>query len=81
MLKSVKCFVLLLLLLGLSGNRIFAQLNLYSRITDHRAIARLDGPDCEPLRYVNRFGYPNERDPLDNNFILAQDTGENSRSL
>src|SRR5258705_13011510 len=52
-----------------------AQINLYSRMTDPRALARLDGPDSEPLRYVNRFGYPTERDSSDNNFILAQDSG------
>ncbi len=74
MLKSVKFFVLLFVLLGLSGSKVFAQLNLYSRMTDPRAIARLDGPDCEPLRYVNRFGYPPDKD-IDGNYIFAQDTG------
>lgn len=52
-----------------------AQINPYARITDRRALARLSGPDALPLRYVNRFGYPPDRDPIDSNFILAQDNG------
>jgi hypothetical protein len=52
-----------------------AQINPYARMTDPRALARLDGDDREPLRYVNYFGYPPQRDPIDNNVIFAQDTG------
>lgn len=44
-------------------------------MTDPRAIARLDGPDREPLRYRISYGYPAARDPQDGNFILASDSG------
>ena len=44
-------------------------------MTDPRALARLDGDDSQPLRYSTRFGYPPYRDPIDSNYIFAQDSG------
>jgi len=73
--KFLKLSVLLFTLLILEVRTVYTQINFYSRIEDPRAIARLDCPDCQPLRYVNRFGYPPDRDPIDSNFIFAQDTG------
>ncbi|MDP4231053.1 MAG: DUF2961 domain-containing protein [Bacteroidota bacterium] len=61
-------------LLSLFAGMVTAQVNPYSRMTDPRALARLDGPDSQPLRYAIRFGFPPDRDP-DQNYILAQDTG------
>ena len=73
--RSVRIVFLSLIIQLCIGGEVAAQLNVYSRMTDPRAIARLDGLDGEPLRYVNRYGYPPERDSSDNNVILAQDSG------
>jgi hypothetical protein len=58
-----------------SAVNVHAQINPYSRLTDPRAIARLDGPDSEPLRYSCYHGLPAPIDPVDSNHILAQDSG------
>lgn len=52
------------------------ELNYYERLTDPRAITRLDNIDNEPVRISAAVGWPKgERDPIDGFHILAQDTG------
>lgn len=63
-----------IVLVSFMSSGFLGQVNPYSRMTDPRAIARLDGPDSQPLRYACRFGFPPDRDP-DQNYIFAQENG------
>jgi hypothetical protein len=68
--------VVFFLLLCIPSIRSLAQpLDLYSRLSDPRAIARLDNKDSEPLRISSFVGWPSVRDPTDWYFLLAKDSG------
>lgn len=75
MLTRLRLFLFAFAITCLAPEMLHAQLNLYSRVTDPRTLARLDGPDSQPLRYACRFGFPPERDASDQYSIIAQDTG------
>ena len=52
------------------------EIHYYERLTDPRAITRLDNIDNEPVRVSAAVGWPKgERDPVDGFHVLAQDTG------
>ncbi len=69
------CVVLLLLCLGVVSNVHSQTFDPYARVSDPRAICRLDGADTLPVRIFSGVAFPYERDPSDGNFIMAQDTG------
>lgn len=51
-------------------------INYYERLTDPRAITRLDNIDNEPVRIAAQVGWPQRpRDPIDGFHVLAEDTG------
>ena len=47
----------------------------YHRMVDPRAIARLDGPDAEPLHQSSGYGYNGIIDSVDHYTVLARDSG------
>jgi hypothetical protein len=52
------------------------EIHYYERLTDPRAITRLDNVDNEPVRISAAVGWPKgARDPIDGFHVLAQDTG------
>ncbi len=66
-------YLLVFLLLAPQWSR--AQIDLYSRINDPRALAYLNNADTGRQRYVNGHGFKGIKDPIDNAEILAQDSG------
>jgi len=52
------------------------EIHYYERLTDPRAITRIDNVDNEPVRISAAVGWPKgARDPIDGFHVLAQDTG------
>ncbi|HYM19955.1 MAG TPA: DUF2961 domain-containing protein [Candidatus Kapabacteria bacterium] len=47
----------------------------YRRLSDPRAICRLDGPDTLPVRISDGVGWPANRDPVDGNYIISSSQG------
>jgi hypothetical protein len=73
---SIFRVVLFVLGIVLAVNATSQEIHYYDRITDPRAITRLDNIDNEPVRIVSKVGWPQgPRDPIDGFHILAQDTG------
>ena len=69
------CAVLLLLCLGVVSSAHSQPFDPYARVSDPRAICRLDGPDTLPVRIFSGLAYTNERDPNDDFFVIAKGTG------
>jgi len=67
--------VLIIIFFCVAATSSFAQINLYNRLTDPRAIARLDNPDTGRLQYRNIHGLSNQIDSIDGYSILAEDSG------
>ncbi len=53
----------------------YGQIDLYSKMNDPYALFTFDNIDSGIMRYVNHHGLPEERDPTDNYFLLASDSG------
>ncbi len=68
----VAVFVFLFLLVSNAHSQVF---DPYARVSDPRAICRLDGPDTLPVRIFSGVGFNTERNPIDGGFLLAKGTG------
>jgi hypothetical protein len=73
--RLVGCIVLVITVLYAVVTTSFAQVDVYSRLTDPRAIARLDNPDTGRLQYRNIHGLSSVVDSTDGYYVLAEDSG------
>lgn len=73
---NFKSYVAVLVMLFLLASNVHSQpFDPYARVSDPRAICRLDGADTLPVRIFSGVAFPRERNPYDGNFVIAKDTG------